>query len=201
MKVFNYDLLSTVKLNTKNKGQGVIRVKKNSKIKMKKDSEINCNGKLCIGEKENSKSKSETRILLNENSELHVDGKFDIGAGTDIRVFKNGKLKLGSGYFNGYAEIICAQEISIGNDCAIARGVIIRDTDAHHIIGKKHQMIKPVKIGNHVWIGTRAIIMKGVTIGNNSIIAAGAIVTKDVPDNSIVAGIPAKIIETNINWE
>ncbi len=53
-----------------------------------------------------------------------------------------------------------------------------------------------IVVKNNVHIGTDAIIMPGVTIGNNCIVGCGAIVTKDVPDNSIVAGIPAKIIET-----
>ncbi len=51
-----------------------------------------------------------------------------------------------------------------------------------------------VKVGNDVWIGTRAMIMGGVTIGDGAIIGAGAIVTKDVPPYAIVAGVPAKII-------
>lgn len=50
-------------------------------------------------------------------------------------------------------------------------------------------------IGNDVWIGTRAIIMHGVKIGNGVIIAAGAVVTRDVPDYTIVGGVPAKIIK------
>ncbi|MDO4565403.1 MAG: DapH/DapD/GlmU-related protein, partial [Clostridia bacterium] len=53
---------------------------------------------------------------------------------------------------------------------------------------------KPVTIGNDVWIGGNCTILPGVTIGNNVIVAAGAVVTKDVPDNCVVAGVPAKII-------
>ncbi len=56
-------------------------------------------------------------------------------------------------------------------------------------------------IGNHVWIGENALILKGVKIGDNSIVGAGSVVTKDVPNNSIVAGNPARIIKNNINWE
>ena len=44
-------------------------------------------------------------------------------------------------------------------------------------------------------------MLKGVTIGDNAIIAAGSVVTKDVPNNTIVAGVPAKVIKTNINWK
>lgn len=54
--------------------------------------------------------------------------------------------------------------------------------------------IRPVIIGNNVWIGTRAIILPGIHVGDGAIIGAGAIVTKDIPENAIVAGNPAKII-------
>lgn len=52
----------------------------------------------------------------------------------------------------------------------------------------------PIHIGNDVWIGARVIILPGVTVGNHVIIGAGAVVTKDVPDYSIVGGVPAKVI-------
>ena len=53
---------------------------------------------------------------------------------------------------------------------------------------------KPIRIGNDVWIGGNVTIMPGLTSGNNVVIAAGAVVTKDVPNNSLVAGVPAKKI-------
>lgn len=51
-------------------------------------------------------------------------------------------------------------------------------------------------IGNDVWIGGNVTILPGVTIGNNVVVAAGAVVTKDIPDNCVVAGVPAKMIKT-----
>ena len=57
-------------------------------------------------------------------------------------------------------------------------------------------VFKRIKVGNNVHIGWNAIVMGGVTIGNNVVIGAGAVVTKDVLDNSVVAGVPAKKIET-----
>ena len=57
-----------------------------------------------------------------------------------------------------------------------------------------------VRIGNHVWLGMRAIILKGVNIEDNSIVAAGSIVTKDVKANTIVSGNPVKQIKENIYW-
>jgi acetyltransferase-like isoleucine patch superfamily enzyme len=50
-------------------------------------------------------------------------------------------------------------------------------------------------IGDDVWIGANAVILPGVTIGKHCVVAAGAVVTKDVPDNSLVAGVPAKLIK------
>ncbi|MEQ2528422.1 DapH/DapD/GlmU-related protein [Bacillaceae bacterium CLA-AA-H227] len=53
----------------------------------------------------------------------------------------------------------------------------------------------PVVIGKNVWIGSNATILPGVTIGENAVVAAGAVVTKDVPENTVVAGVPAKVIK------
>ncbi|RBP89949.1 succinyltransferase-like protein [Cytobacillus firmus] len=53
----------------------------------------------------------------------------------------------------------------------------------------------PVIIGKNVWIGSNATILPGVTIGENSVVAAGAVVTKDVPENTVAAGVPAKVVK------
>lgn len=61
---------------------------------------------------------------------------------------------------------------------------------------RKALMVKPVVIKRGAWIGAAATILPGVTVGENSIVAAGAVVNKDVPDNTIVGGIPAKILKS-----
>ena len=90
-------------------------------------------------------------------------------------------------------------EIRIGDNCFIAPGVHIYT--ATHPINAVERIAgteygKTVKIGDNVWIGGRAVINPGVTIGSNVVIASGAIVTKDVPDNVVIGGNPARIIKT-----
>lgn len=101
-------------------------------------------------------------------------------------------------YANFDCVILDTCEVRIGNNCMIAPGVHIytatHPVDAYERI-KGPEYGKPVTIGDNVWIGGRAVITPGVTIGNNSVIAAGAIVAKDVADNVVVGGNPAKVIK------
>ena len=201
MSFLKYDILKTLLLSKKYSSK--IKCTINSKIELDKTAKIKTNNysQIVIGKKENVKSKQETRLSLEKEATMIVNGDFIVGGGSDIRIFNGGILELNGGYLNAFDQIVCAEKIIIGKDVAIARDVIIRDTDAHDILDGKHQKTKPIIIGDHVWIGTRAIIMKGVTIGDGAIVAAGAIVTKDVPSHTIVAGIPAKVIKENIEWK
>lgn len=85
--------------------------------------------------------------------------------------------------------------IVIGNGALIGHNVSLLTLN-HEERPEFRQNIypKPIKIGNNVWIGSNATVLQGVTIGDGAIIGANAVVTKDVPQNTIVAGIPAKVI-------
>lgn len=89
----------------------------------------------------------------------------------------------------------------IGDNVMMGLEVLILSTRHAHssidipIINQGYATRAPVKIGDGVWIGARAIILPGVKIGSNSIVASGAVVSKDVPPNTIVGGVPAKIIK------
>ena len=103
-------------------------------------------------------------------------------------------LSIGTGtYLNRGTEVIAWREVSIGRDCMIGWDVVIMDTDQHPIPGRGIDN-RPVRIGDRVWIGARAIVLKGVTIGDGAVIGAGAIVTHDVPPGAFAAGPAAQLI-------
>ncbi len=87
--------------------------------------------------------------------------------------------------------------IEIGDDVLIGQQVVIATLNHDLDPDRRGNMLPaPVKIGNKVWIGAHATILAGVKIGDGAVIAAGAVVTKDVPANTVAAGVPAKIIKT-----
>lgn len=90
--------------------------------------------------------------------------------------------------------------VSIGNHVNLAQGITVTAlnhnfSDPDKRIDEQGISTAAVHIGDDVWIGANAVVLPGVTIGNHSVVAAGAIVTKDVPQGSLVAGVPAKILK------
>jgi len=141
------------------------------------------------------KTAEEIRALFSELTGQKVDENFGLfppfyaDYGHNIKVGK--KVFINSG--------CCFQDqggIEIGDNVLIGQQVVIATINHDVAPNKRANMLTaPVKIGNCVWIGAHSTILAGVTIGDNSIIAAGAVVTKDVPQNTVVAGVPAKIIK------
>ncbi len=85
--------------------------------------------------------------------------------------------------------------IYIGDDALIGHNVVMATLNHDENPENRANLIAaPINIGNKVWIGSNATILPGVSIGDGAIIAAGAVVTRDVEENSIVAGVPAKFI-------
>jgi acetyltransferase-like isoleucine patch superfamily enzyme len=90
--------------------------------------------------------------------------------------------------------------VTIGNHVNLAQGITVTALNHNFIdttlrIDEQGISTNPVVIGDDVWIGANAVILPGVTIGRHVVIAAGAVVTKDVPDNCVVGGIPAKVLK------
>lgn len=100
---------------------------------------------------------------------------------------------------NFYANVGCVfldvAEIRIGDNCFLGPAVKLY-TASHPVDAVRRRTVefgRPITIGDDVWIGGDAVVCPGVTIGSRVVIAAGAVVTEDVPDDVIVAGVPAKV--------
>jgi acetyltransferase-like isoleucine patch superfamily enzyme len=146
-------------------------------------------------------------IRVSRDCKLQIGERTGIGAFTTIVVdsvateagISLGCLSIGSGTYIGELNNIRATgEVTIGSNCLISQCVSIISAghkhDAHTLI--KNQPADNaigIKIGNDVWIGANATILAGLTIGDGAVIAAGSVVIDDVPANSIVAGVPARV--------
>jgi len=94
------------------------------------------------------------------------------------------------------------ERIEIGKNCLIAANCNIMDSNGHDISFpdlenriNTHGKVKPVRIGDNVWIGADSFILPGVTIGNGSVISANSVVVSDIPENVVAGGNPAVIIK------
>lgn len=130
------------------------------------------------------------------------EGRAKLGHG--CRIGSGGVLTIGKNFqVTAETTIICEEKITFGNDVLCSWQCQIMDTDFHQIIeeGKEPKKSSPVTIGNHVWIGSRVIINKGAEIADNSVVAAGSVVAGRFSEsNVLLAGMPAAIRKTNIDW-
>ncbi len=173
------------------------------------------------------------RYLTPTGRRLKTDGIAFIGPGVVLQIGKRGRIDLGRWSWLGHgtkvrchegvvsigAKTVLGQEctisayqhVSIGRECVIADRVMMIDFD-HGVVEVDRPIRlqgiykRDVHVGNNVWIGYGACILRGVTVGDNAIIGTNAVVTKDVPDNAVVGGIPAKVIRMRetpqeMRWE
>lgn len=131
--------------------------------------------------------------------DIHPSFKFN---GEDIYMYGDGKINIGKNSYIGRHSILQAMgdnSITIGDNCSIGPFFCVwtqsSEVDADY---NTPELVKSkfgsIIINDGVWIGVNVFLSSGVKIGKNSIIGANSVVTKDVPDNAIVGGIPAKII-------
>jgi len=149
-------------------------------------------------------------VTIDENSLIDGRGAGDAGVVLEEGVIINRncmiQAKSGPIHFGPRTSIGCNSVIvstagvELGEAVLCAGGCYI-SAGAYHMEDKDAAIMDqgayskgPIKIGDRVWIGTGAIILDGVTIGAGAVIGAGSVVTKDIPENAIVAGVPAKVI-------
>lgn len=133
-------------------------------------------------------------------------GKANFSKGVSIRV-DNGDLTFGDNFYcNRNCFFSCTGKVTIGDNALLGWNVNIRDSDGHDIFNLNNPNIitntlKPVTIGEHVWIAANVDILKGSSIPDNCIIGYNSCVTKKFVDkNCIIGGYPAKVVKENVNW-
>ncbi|MBP3250528.1 MAG: sugar O-acetyltransferase [Ruminococcus sp.] len=155
-------------------------------------------------------SQDAIRITMEINSRYHTPEEINalmselVGEPVEVGLFppfntdcgKN--IHLGKGVFiNSGCKFQDQGGIYIGDSALIGHNTVIATLD-HGLLPEERQDLipKPVHIGKNVWIGSNSTIVPGVTIGDNAVIGAGSVVTKDIPENMIAVGCPAKVIRS-----
>lgn len=147
-------------------------------------------------------SKRECCKIYLINSTLEIYGDVTLYPGAIIYAIDAHIIIRNDTEINKDVQIISLKKVDIGEGCRLAQGIIIRDNDGHiHSSGgDAANETQEVKIGNHCWIGQRAMILKGTNLADNVIVSAGAAVAGNFPSNVAIAGIPARIIKENVSW-
>jgi acetyltransferase-like isoleucine patch superfamily enzyme len=134
-----------------------------------------------------------------------------IGDRCKIRVHE-GEVSIGAKTVMGQECTISAyQRVQIGRECIVADRAMLIDFD-HGVVEVERPIRlqgiykRDVTVGHNVWMGYGACVLRGVSIGNNAIVGTSAVVTRDVPENAVVAGVPARIIRMReapkgLRWE
>jgi acetyltransferase-like isoleucine patch superfamily enzyme len=153
----------------------------------------------------------QVQLEIGRDATLHIGRWAWIGHGSKIRVHE-GEVSIGAKTVIGQECTISAyKHVSIGRECIIADRVMLIDfdhgvVDVDRSIRQQGIYKRDVRVGHNVWIGYGACVLRGVSIGANSIVGTSAVVTKEVPENAVVAGVPARTIRMrdaprSMRWE
>ena len=139
--------------------------------------------------------------LMSQLTGNHIDASFCMfppfytDFGKNIHIGKNV-------FINSCCQFQDQGGIYIGDDTLIGHHVVLLTINHGMQPSQRHGMqLKPIRIGKNVWIGSNATILPGVTIGDNAVIGAGAVVTKDIPQNAVAVGLPAKVVKYVVSEE
>ncbi len=171
------------------------------KITKGKGAKIVCNGVLRVSP---YYSDEPACIVLGDNATLTINGDFVIGNGVQIILSAGAELTIGgrkdesSAGITERTRIMVKRKMTIGHDCIIAWGGFVTDCDWHQIEGQSPQ--RDVKIGDHVWLAPNVTILKGTVLEDGCIVGAGSVVSGSFEANSLVAGVPAKAVKSDVSW-
>jgi acetyltransferase-like isoleucine patch superfamily enzyme len=152
-----------------------------------------------------SASRLGQRVTLRGRPHIENQGTLTVGervrlvstvATLELATLPGGRLEIGDNVFINYGtSIVAGNRVTIGDDCLIGTHVMVMDCDFHRVEDKAWDTTgTPITLEDRVWLGNRSIVLKGVTVGHDAVVAAGSVVTHDVPPETVVAGVPARVV-------
>ncbi|MFN7003888.1 MAG: acyltransferase [Roseinatronobacter sp.] len=124
----------------------------------------------------------------------------------DIRLWRSATVTIGAYTTINQARLVADDsDIVIGEDCMFSDSILIQSADQHGLIDLESMTFlnakrRRIELGDHVWVGRRAIVMPDVTIGDGSVIGTASLVTKDASACSFVVGVPARVVRAGSSW-
>jgi len=149
---------------------------------------------------------SDTLTITFQGNHNHLIVESGVVTGTVQMQFGNdGFCRIGRNTeIIGASLAIAYAGITVGENCLFSTGISVRTHDGHHIFDRTtSQRInypRDIRIGNHVWIGARALLLGSFSIGEGSVVGAGSISSSSFGDHCVIAGSPARVIRENICW-
>lgn len=150
-------------------------------------------------------SRLNSSISLGDGAQFKILGNFEIGPSVHLAVGKGARLEIKGQRLSTASGITCntrimvEKSIDIGADCIIAWDVLISDSNWHEIKGVER--CEAISIGDNVWIAHGASVIKGAQVPSGCIIGAKSVVARGTfPENSLIAGAPATVRRTHVEW-
>ena len=139
------------------------------------------------------------RLIVERGAAVVLGDGCQIDDGSTLAAYRTGRLVLGPGAFVGHHGTLAAhRSVTVGAGTYLAELVSVRDHD--HAVGSPPSSgrvdVAPVEVGRDAWLGAKVTVLRGARIGDRTVVGANAVVRRDVPANTVAAGIPARVVRT-----
>jgi acetyltransferase-like isoleucine patch superfamily enzyme len=161
-------------------------------------------GRLELGLLEQGFSHPRDTGLLRVKGRLDVHGNVRIGRGNRWDIGTGAQVSVGpETYFSADVLLVATTNVEVGSNCAIGWGTQILDDDFHllRVAGHDRPRRGAVRLGDHVWVGSRVTLLRGTHVAAGSVIASNSVLRGDFPEpGSLIAGNPARVVRSGVEW-
>lgn len=171
-----------------------------SRIQIDKGAKLIMNDNLYMNSPKHRHSNEQCYLKILKGGCFEVDGVCILAANNTVEINYDATLKMGKINSNYGTTIICGNRIEIGNNVGFGRNVMIYDNNFHTTGLNKNVKLKPLIIEDHVWLCTGVTIVKGLKIERGAVCSINSTITRNVKSKNMVAGNPARVMMTNVEW-